>query len=162
MKPSLVREKLKQFLSQQLRVDRWGLNSPESVKNMRAPPSSAFDGKALGFSILETVGVGEASSYLLETTIPFQIIYRFDSGWNYTQIPRAEAEDALTSILLQIQVHQGCFSPDIYSIECQGNITVNEQSKSDWILTFEIEFKIQFHCEFTELTPIKGVFGNDC
>lgn len=161
MKPSIIRERLKQWLNQQLRIDRWGLNSPESVKNMRAPPSSGFDGKASGYSILETIGSGEASNYLLETSIPFQIIYRFDSGWNYTQIPRAEAEDALTAILLQIQVHQGCISPDINAIESQGTVTVNEQAKSDWILTFEIEFKIQFHCEFAELTPIKGVFGND-
>ena len=95
MTPSELRHKLKEWLSSQLRVDRWGLNSPESVKDSRSPPSSGFDGKASGYSIVEMLGTGESGSYLLETVIPFQITYRFDSSNVYTQIPRGMLSQGL-------------------------------------------------------------------
>lgn len=160
MKPSELRNKLKEWLSGELRIDRWGLNSPESVKDPRSPPSSGFDGKASGYSIASFLGVGESGSYLLETTIPFQVTYRFDSSQTYTEIPRAEAEDALAVILLKIEseTNKNCLSPDIESIKSRGSVTVNEQAKSDWLLTFEIEFDVQFHCDFADLSEITGVF----
>lgn len=158
MNPSELRQQLKEWLSKQLRIDRWGLNAPESVKDSRSPPSSGFDGKASGYSILETLGVAGSSSSLLETTIPFQVTYRFDNSCAYTQIPRSEAEDALAAILLKVQAHQNCLSPDIESINGRGSVTVNEQSKSDWFLILELEFEVKFYCDFTSLPAISGVF----
>lgn len=159
MLPSELRAKLKEWLSQQLRIDRWGLNSPESVKDLRAPPSAGFDGKASGYSIVELLGTGETSSYLLETSIPFQIVYRFDSSCTYTQIPRGSAEDILTTAFLKLQAHQSCLSPDIQGIESKGSVIVQEEPKSDWLLIFEIEFNVKFHCEFMELANVSGVFS---
>ena len=159
MLPSQLRVKLKEWLSQQLRIDRWGLNSPESVKDLRAPPSAGFDGKASGYSIVETLGIGESGSYLLETSIPFQIVYRFDNNCTYSEIPRGSAEDILTTSFLQLQSHYFCLSPDIQSIESKGSIVINEEPKSDWLLIFEIEFNVRFHCEFMELANVSGVFS---
>jgi len=159
MLPSELRAKLKEWLSQQLRIDRWGLNSPESVKDLRAPPSAGLDGKASGFSVVEILGMGNTSTYLLETSIPFQIIYRFDSACTYTQIPRGSAEDILTASFLQLQAHLACLSPDIEKIESRGSVIINEEPKSDWLLIFEIEFKVRFHCEFIELANVSGVFS---
>lgn len=158
MTPSELRHKLKEWLSSQLRIDRWGLNAPESVKDSRSPPSSAFDGKAPGYEIANSLGTGESGSYLLETTIPFQIAYRFDSSQTYTEIPRAEAEDALAVIITKAKAHEICLSPDIESIKCRGSVTIDEQAKSDWLLVFDVEFEVQFHCDFTGLSEISGVF----
>lgn len=157
MLPSELRSVLKQWLSQQLRVDRWGLNSPESVKDLRAPPSAGLDGNASGYSIIKVVGTGETSSYLLQTEIPVQIEYRFDSSHTYTTIPRSQAEDKLTYILLNLQAHHACLSPDIEEIEGTGNVLLND--KSDWILSFVFQFNVKFHCEFAELTAVTGAFS---
>jgi hypothetical protein len=159
MRPSELRSVLKEWLSQQLRIDRWGLNSPESVKDLRAPPSSGLDGNTSGYSIVEVTGTGETSSFLLQTKIPIQIEYRFDSSHSYTTIPRSQAEDKLTYILLNLQAHYACLSPDIQEIESTGNVLLNEQNKSDWILSFVFQFNIKFHCEFAELTAATGVFS---
>jgi hypothetical protein len=158
MIPSQLRAKLKEWLSQQLRIDRWGLNSPESIRDLRAPPSSGLDGNTSGYSIVEVTGTGETSSYLLQTEIPIQIEYRFDNSYSYTEIPRSEAEDALVYILLYLQAHQSCLSPDIQSIESMGNVLLNEEKKSDWLLSFVFQFNVKFHCEFAELTAVSGVF----
>lgn len=159
MLPSELRAKLKEWLSQQLRIDRWGLNSPESIRDLRAPPSAGFDGKASGYSVIELLGTGETSSYLLETSIPFQVTYRFDNSCTYTEIPRGSAEDVLTTALLELQAHQSCLSPDIQEVESKGSVIVQEEPKSDWLLIFEIEFNVRFHCEFVELANVSGVFS---
>ena len=159
MLPSQLRTVLKAWLSQQLRIDRWGLNSPESIKDLRAPPSSGLDGNTSGYSIVETIGAGETSSYLLQTEIPIQVEYRFDSSYSYTAIPRSQAEDELTYILLKLQAHKICLSPDIEIIEGTGNVLLNEQKNSDWLLSFVFQFNVKFHCEFAELTAVPGVFN---
>ena len=158
MLPSELRNTLKNWLSEHLRIDRWGLNSPESVKDPRSPPSSGLDGNTSGYSIVEIVGAGETSSYLLQTEIPIQVEYRFDSSHSYTAIPRSQAEDKLACILLNLQAHQTCLSPDIESIEGTGNVLLNEQNKSEWLLSFVFQFNVKFHCEFAELTAVSGVF----
>lgn len=159
MLPSELRAKLKEWLSQQLRIDRWGLNSPESIKDLRAPPSSGLDLNGSGYSILQILGVGETSSYLLETEIPIQVKYRLDSSHSYTTIPRGEAENELIRILLRLQAYHTCLSSDIESIETTGNILVNEENKSDWLISFVFQFNVKFHCEFAELTAVPGVFN---
>lgn len=159
MIPSELRAKLKEWLSQQLRIDRWGLNLPESVKDLRAPPSSGLDGNTSGYSIVEVTGTGETSSYLLQTKIPIQVEYRFDSSHSYTTIPRSQAEDKLTYILLNLHAHYACLSPDIQEIEGTGNVLLNEQNKSDWILSFVFQFDVKFNCEFAELTAVRGAFS---
>ena len=159
MLPSELRTVLKAWLSQQLRIDRWGLNSPESIKDLRAPPSSGLDGNTSGYSIVETIGAGETSSYLLQTEIPIQVEYRFDSSHSYTAIPRSQAEDELAYILLKLQAHKICLSPDIELIEGTGNVLLNEQKNSDWLLSFVFQFNVKFHCEFAELTAVPGVFN---
>lgn len=159
MLPSELRAKLKEWLSQQLRIDRWGLNSPESIKDLRAPPSSGLDLNGSGYSILQILGVGETSSYLLQTEIPIQVEYRLDSSNTYTTIPRGEAENELIRILLRLQAYYTCLSSDIESIETTGNILVNEENKSDWLISFVFQFNVKFHCEFAELTAVPGVFN---
>lgn len=160
MTPSKLRSLLREWLSKQLRVNHWGLNAPESVKDPRSPPSSGFDGKASNYSVASSLGIGESGSYLLETTIPFQVAYRFDRSQTYTEIPRAEAEDALAIILLKIEAetNTNCLSPDIESIKSRGSVAVSEQAKSDWLLTFDIEFHVQFHCDFVDLPKIPKIF----
>jgi hypothetical protein len=159
MLPSELRTKLKEWLSQQLRIDRWGLNSPESVKDLRAPPSAGLDGNASEYSIVKIVGTGETSSYLLQTKIPIQVEYRLDSSHSYTTVPRSQAEDKLTYILLNLQAHYACLSSDIEEIKCTGNVLLNDQNKSDWILSFVFQFNVKFHCEFAELTAVTGAFS---
>ena len=161
MLPSELRAKLKEWLSHHLRIDRWGLNSPESVRNLRAPPSAGLDLNGSGYSILQVLGFGETSSYLLQTEIPIQVEYRLDNSHSYTAIPRGEAENELIRILLKLQAHYMCLSPDIESIETTGNILVNEENKSDWLISFVFHFNVKFHCEFAELTaiPVSGVFN---
>lgn len=160
MLPSILRKELKQWLGEKLRVDRWGLNAPESIKDARSPPSAGLDGNGSGYSIVETLGVGETSSYLLQVEIPIQVEYRLDSSNAYTLIPRGEAEDELIRILLRLQAHYSCLSTDIESIETTGNILVNEDKKSDWLISFVFQFNVKFHCEFAELlTTVPGAFS---
>ena len=159
MLPSELRAKLKEWLSQRLRIDRWGLNSPESIKDLRAPPSAGLDFNSSGYSILKVLGVGETSSYLLQGEIPIQVEYRLDNSHTYTEIPRGEAENELICVLLKLQAHHACISPDIESIESTGNILVNEQNKPDWIISFVFRFNVKFHCEFAELANISGAFS---
>ena len=160
MRPSQLRKELKQWLGGKLRIDRWGLNAPESIKDPRSPPSAGLDGNGSGYSILNTLGVGETSSHLLQVEIAIQVEYRLDNSHSYTAIPRGEAEDELIRILLRLQAHYSCLSPDIDSIETIGNILVNEENKSDWLISFVFQFNVKFYCEFAELsTTATGAFS---
>lgn len=159
MLPNELRTALKEWLSQQLRIDKWGLNSPESIKDVRSPPSSGLDLNGSRYSIIKTLGVGETSSHLLQTEIPIQVEYRLDNSHSYTAIPRGEAENELICVLLRLQAHYGCLSPDIESIETTGNILVNEENKSDWLISFVFQFNVKFHCEFAELATVTGAFS---
>ena len=157
MTPDALRTVLKQWLETQIRIDEWGLNNPESVKDA-SPPSSALDQAVSKYAIEQQLGFATASNFVVAATLPFRVIYRFDKGYKYTQIPRGIAESVLVKILTTIKSCP-CIAPDILEVDPTGSVVLNEITKGDWLLIFELEFAVKFTCEFLEFSNLdKGVF----
>lgn len=158
MTPETLRETLKKWLSSKLRIDQWGLNEPESVRDFSSPPSAGLDQQISSYAIEEQQGFGHDSNFILTASLPFQIKYRFDNSYQYTQIPRGKAETILGMLLTEAK-SSPCIDPDIIEIDPTGNISLNEIAKSDWILAFELDFKVRFNCESREFLNLDlGVF----
>lgn len=141
-----LRTLLKNFLSRKLRIDYWGLGLPDSIHSQDKPTSVGLDKPALDIVFTESVGWGKDRSVTVETTIPFQIIYRFDASYKYHNLPRAEAESILAQILFELQT-PSCLSEDISLIEPSGSVSVAEHKNGDQLIIFELDIKTQFLSE---------------
>lgn len=150
---------LKSFLSRKLRIDYWGLGLPDSVHSQNKPTSVGLDKPALDIVFLESQGWGKDKTITIETTIPFQVIYRFDTSYKYEKLPRAEAESILTQILFELQT-PSCLSQDINSIEPSGSVSIAEHKNGDQLIIFELDIKTQFLSENNLI--VNSYFTNDC
>lgn len=139
-----LRTLLINFLGTNLRIDEWGLGLPQSVRNFNSPPSIGLDKPALDLIFLDDeAGFGESFYKCAETTIPMQVIYRFDNSYKYADLPRAEAENILSGIILKLLACE-CLHPDIQLIKPAGSVSIAETKSSDWLLIFEIDFFVKF------------------
>jgi hypothetical protein len=141
-----LRTSLKKFLQSKLRIDVWGLGLPDSIHSPGKPTSIGLDRPALDIVFLEREGWGSAQVAITETTIPFEIKYRFDSSHIYETIPRAEAESVLAQVLFELQT-PSCLNQDIESIEPSGSVSVAQHKNGDWLILFELDIKAKFHSE---------------
>ncbi|KYC42064.1 hypothetical protein WA1_18860 [Scytonema hofmannii PCC 7110] len=146
-----LRSLFKEYLKSKLRIDRWGLGLPDSIQKSQEPPSIGLDKPALDIEITPGEGWGESRVSIVTTTIPFQVIYRFDSCYEYERLPRGEAEALLTQILTQLQT-PSCLSPDIQQIEPSGSVSIAEHKNSDQLIIFEIDIKVTFESETNRKT----------
>ena len=159
MTPEKLRSVLKKWLADRIRIDVFGLNSPKSILNHEQPPSSGLDLQAGNFRIANRDGTGMSASLLIETTLPFQVLYRFGSAYKYTEIPRGKAESILCSLMGSLNDSPECINPEILSINPSGEVTVYEEAKSDWVLMIALTLEVQFQCELNDLFFIDyGVF----
>lgn len=141
-----LRTSFKAYLEKRLRIDYWGLGLPDSASSSDKPPSIGLDKPALDIEFLSSEGFGKSKTITTETTIPFQIIYRFDSSYSYNQLPRAEAETLLSQILFELQ-DSICINPDIESLQPSGSVSIAEHKNGDQLIIFEIDIKPQFKSE---------------
>lgn len=140
-----LRDILKSWLSRKLRIDLWGLGLPDSAESRDRPPSIGLDKPALDI-VFEDAGYGRDRLIIIESTIPFQIIYRFDASWKYSQLPRGEAESLLSQILFSVQAPT-CLSEDIESITPSGSVSIAEHKNGDQLIIFELDIKVRFQSE---------------
>jgi len=157
MTPETVRETLNKWIAKRIRIDYWGLNAPQSIRDFSKPPSSGLDLKISEYSLVQTLGYDSSSAFQVSATIPFIIKFRFDNSYQFEQIPRGKAENLLLKILTEIKT-KPCIAPDFVKVEPSGSVTVQEESKSDWLLIFDIKFRVTFHCEYYEIQNIDEVF----
>ncbi|MEW6494508.1 MAG: hypothetical protein AB1589_18625 [Cyanobacteriota bacterium] len=148
---------LKSFLAKKLRIDYWGLGLPDSIYSQDKPASVGLDKPALDIVFNGSEGWGKDRTVVIETTIPFQIIYRFDASYKYQDLPRAEAESVLAQILFELQT-PSCLNEDISSIEPSGSVSVAEHKNGDQLIIFELDIKTQFLSENS--TILSGYFSN--
>lgn len=159
MTPEKLRSTLKKWLETRIRIDTFSLNNPKSVLNNEQPPSAALDLQAGNFQIVNRDGKGMSASLTIETTLPFQICYRFNKDYRYTDIPRGKAESILCSLMASLSDSPECVTPDLLSINPSGEVTVREEEKSDWMLIISLILEVQFLCELSELFYLDyGVF----
>lgn len=140
-----LRATLKTWLATKLRIDRWGLGLPDSIQDSDRPTSIGLDKPALDITF-DSKGWGKDRLILEDTIIPFQVIYRFDSSYQYNDLPRGEAETLLNQILFELQT-PNCLSPDIELIDPSGSVSIAEHKNSDWLLIFELDIKVSFQSE---------------
>ncbi|MBD2364527.1 hypothetical protein H6G36_25695 [Anabaena minutissima FACHB-250] len=140
-----LRAILKAWLATKLRIDRWGLGLPDSIQDSDRPTSIGLDKPALDINF-DNKGWGQDRLILVETTIPFQVIYRFDSSYQYDLLPRGEAETLLNQMLFELQA-PNCLHQDIELVEPSGSVSIAEHKNSDWLLIFELDIKVQFQSE---------------
>lgn len=151
---------MKQWLQNRVRVDFFGLNAPKSQLNHNQPPSSALDMQASSFKIVEKDGKGPSSSLTIETTFPFQVLYRFNKDCKYTDIPRGKAESVLCSLMASLTDTPECVDPDIVTINASGEVVVYEEQKGDWLLSLMLNLEVTFKCEIQELYSLQlGIFA---
>lgn len=137
---------LKDWLKTKFRIDRWGLSLPDSINSNKKPTSIGLDKPALDIQIQPGEGWGESRISIIETTIPFQIIYRFDSSYEYEKLPRAEAETLLTQVLRELQSPL-CFHQSIQEIEPSGSVSIAEHKNGDQLIIFELDIKVKLESE---------------
>lgn len=145
---------LKNWLSNRIRVDKWGLNLPDSIDATNKPTSIGLDKPALNISIVSGEGWGEDKVAIIETTIPFQIIYRFSSAYQYNDIPRAEAETALANLLVEA-ISPNCLPDYILNLDVSGSVSVAEHKNGDQLLLFEIDFLVKIE---STINPVNIIF----
>lgn len=148
--PNQLRESIRQYFKSKIRIDNFGLNKPESIRDMNKPPSIGIDLSFDDFTIEESFGIGIGKEFNLSTSIGFQIIYRLDNSYRYTDIPRGIAENILLDTLLDLN-NNDCIDPDINSLDASGKIIVQEESNNDWLLIFDFNLSITFHASLFEL-----------
>ena len=139
-----LRAILKKWLSSKLRIDIWGLGLPDSVQS-DVPPSIGLDKPALDI-LFEDSGYGKDRLIVIESTIPFQIIYRFDASWKYDRLPRGEAETLLNQILFSLQAPT-CLNEDIELVVPSGSVSIAEHKNGDQLIIFELDIKVKFQSE---------------
>ena len=141
-----LRTTLKQFFESKFRIDSWGLGLPDSIHSPDKPTSIGLDKPALDIVFLDSEGWGKSRIVVIETTIPFEIKYRFDSSYIYERLPRADAESILAQSLFELQT-PSCLNQDINSIEPSGSVSVAQHKNGDWLIIFELDIKARFHSE---------------
>jgi hypothetical protein len=145
---------LKSWLASRVRIDKWGLSLPDSVDSIDSPTSIGLDKPALNIAVLSSEGWGNDKVAIIETTIPFQIIYRFSSTYDYEGIPRAEAETVLTNLLIEAS-ESNCLPGYILSLNVSGSVSVAEHKNGDQLLLFEIDFLARIE---SSINLIDGIF----
>jgi hypothetical protein len=149
-----LRTFLKGWLANRIRIDKWGLNLPDSIDASNSPTSIGLDKPALNIAVISSEGWGEDKVAIVETTIPFQIIYRFSSTYNYESIPRADAETILTNLLIEAS-EPNCLPGYILSLNISGSVSVAEHKNGDQLLLFEIDFLARIE---SSINSINGIF----
>lgn len=140
-----LRKVLADRLESFFRIDEWGLGLPASVQNSNNPPSIGLDKPALDLVFdKEGVGYGEEHHRYVSTTIPFRIMYRFDSTYKYRTLPRVAAEDSICQFILNLLATE-CLHNCIEEVKPSGSVSVAETKNGDWLLIVEIDFFIKFY-----------------
>lgn len=129
------------WLSHRMRIDRWGLGLPENVEDDNKPASIGLDKPALNLEIISSEGWEDGKVCQIAAVLPFQVIYRFSSANTYSQIPRSQAEDLLSNLLIAAKDHN-CFPEYFNTVEPSGSVSVAEIKNSDQLLLFEIDFSV--------------------
>lgn len=144
---------LKTWLENRIRIDKWGLNLPDSIDATNKPTSIGLDKPALNVVVTSSEGWGEDKVSIIETTIPFQIIYRFSSAYQYSSIPRADAETILANLLIEA-ASPNCLPGYILSLDVSGSVSVAEHKNGDQLLLFEIDFLAKIESSINIVNPI--------
>lgn len=138
-----LRSILTNYLNGFLRIDDWGLRIPEATRG-ELPSSMALDKPANNLVFADSgVGYGNSHQRYVSTTIPFQITYRLDSSYRYIELPRAEAENVLSEIILDL-LSFDCLHRDIQELKPTGSVSVAEIKNGDWLIIIEIDFFVKF------------------
>lgn len=150
--PAELRESLKTFLAEHIRIDEWSIDLPASVENPAKPPSTGLDEPAKfetdkGF-------LAESAPINIPATFGFQILYRFRSELKYRQLPRGVLESKLVWIRTLFRLCASCdISEEIdpATIQTSSSVAVARQQNKEWIVVCKLSFSFTTLFELTDL-----------
>ncbi|MGJ3244941.1 MAG: hypothetical protein ACFE0I_02570 [Elainellaceae cyanobacterium] len=150
---------LKNWLSNEIRIDQWTLNAPEDyatvVDGTQYPSNTAI---ALSAEEVAYERRG-AAWYECEAEFPFKLQYRFTGQLDYHQVPRNLAHDLLNNILLKAASCYGDISEAIQELTIpeQDDIICYKpnESNGDWILLIQPKFRVRFNADFADLSGLQ-------
>lgn len=144
MHPQQLRELLKIWFNERLRIDAWTPNLPKAVLNASRPPSVGVADTA---SELDVGADPDITNPTAVCAITYQFIYRFPGELKYEQIGVGKAEKLLLSLLHQLQLApMRGLHKDIRRIRATGSLLATKptQENTYWALVFEIRTNTVF------------------
>lgn len=156
--PTVIRENLRKLLQGWFRIDSISLNPPESIRDEGNPPSNLIEQSA-AIDTISVDGRGNGAQVINRLNLGYQIIFRCPSYWKYSEIPRGDAENLMSALLAKIHADFDCIHPEILEIKASGVVLVQEETKADWLLVFELRITLNYPVLYP-ITPPKTVFSN--
>ncbi len=149
--PTKIRKAIKQTLVSNLRIDSFGLNKPESIRDVTKPPSIASEMASGSWTIQDMLGTGNGSLFNCKTTLSYEIVFRLDSSYKYTDIDRGVAEGV--GLLLCIKMRQApeCIEPGILELDPSFKFIISEETNNDWLVVFQFDFSLTFEASVQEI-----------
>lgn len=159
-----VRQRLKSFIAQYLRIDEWGIDMPQNISDPRHPPSIALDEPAkLDETGYFDAGLGTPTPVTVTVTFPFQILYRFPSVYRYDQLPRGELEAKVLEVRSLLRQHLLCDLDDVEpeTFKSTGSVAIARQENKDWIAVCKLSFSFEMLCDETDLRIPSTLFDRN-
>jgi len=156
-----LRQTLKNYLSAHLRIDQWGVGLPANISDSQNPPSIAIDepGKFEESGFFQ--GQGSPTPVTVAATLPFQILYRFNSIYKYDQLPRGELEAKLMELRTILRQAVACELDDVLpgSLKTNSSVAIAQQENKDWLLVCKFTVICDLLCELQDIQIDSGLFG---
>ena len=141
--PAELRGNVRRWLSQNFRIDEWGLNPPAAIRNADRPPSIGRERPLTEISELKAISKDIRSPLAsLAIGMGIHIVYRMPREFSYEQLlaVRQEAEARLANLLMDARVQPGCIDRRIERLRLEGKVLWNEEEGGDWLLVVEVVF----------------------
>ncbi|MBD1995297.1 hypothetical protein H6G00_01460 [Leptolyngbya sp. FACHB-541] len=158
--PSQIQTDLRKFFESQLRIDEWGLNTPDNVEDLVTPRSIGREEPATDISTSGFfAGMGSPSPVIARVTFPYMIIFRFSAAYQYEQLPRSEAQNRLLKMLAVIRTDYYCINDEIEAATATGQILTAQEKNKDWLLAYKISVTTSFQTDLEDLEQDLGYMG---
>lgn len=149
--PSKIRKAIRETLVKTIRIDKFGLNKPESIRDITKPPSVASEGASGSWVISEILGSGSGSTFNLKTTLSYEVLFRLDNSYKYTDIDRGLAEGIGLLFCIQLKQSPECLDPSIIELEPSMKLIIQEETNNDWLVVFQFDIDVVFEVLLSEL-----------
>lgn len=156
--PIIIRAKFRELLQTWFRIDQIAINPPESIRDENRPPSNLIEQPA-SFDTVSIKDITNGGEVVNRINFGYQVIFRHPGHWKYSDIPRGEAEDLLSCLLVKINADYNCIHPEILEIEASGSVLIQEEKNGDWFLVFDLKIRLKYPV-FLPVTPRKTIFSN--
>lgn len=144
-----LRQTFKTYIAAHLRIDEWGIDMPANISDDLKPPSIALDEPAKFDESGYFHGQGSPTPLTIAATFPFQILYRFNSVYQYEQLPRGEVEAKMLELRTTLRQSVLCELEDVLpeTFKTTGSVAIARQENKDWIIICKLTIACEMLCE---------------